>query len=105
MSAFQIYHNAGEPFAVRRVRIFEGGDEGKVCAVTGWSSDGGGWPSEVYAVKVEDSSEGSAYLVYGSDWGIRLAPVDSPGNWDTANSGQWGETHLVLADLEDINPA
>jgi hypothetical protein len=104
MSAFQIYRNMAEPFLVKRVRIFEGGDAGRLCAVTGWTSEDGGRPSDAYAVKVEDSSAGVAYLVYGSEWGIRLAPADAAVDWDTKDSDQWGETHLVLADVEDIDP-
>ncbi|HLF77465.1 MAG TPA: hypothetical protein VJB57_08230 [Dehalococcoidia bacterium] len=104
MSAFQVYRNMGEPFPVKQVRLFEGGDDGRVCDVTGWASEDGGRPSEAYAVRVEDSSAGVAYLIYGGDWGIRLAPAPNSGSWDLGDSEQWGETHLVLADIEDIDP-
>jgi len=102
MSADQVYRNMGDPFRVKQVRIYEGEPEGKLCAVTGWSSDDGGRPVEAYAVQIEDSSQGSAYLVYGGDWGVRLAPADSDGRWSMEDPVQWGETHLVMADLEDI---
>jgi hypothetical protein len=104
MSAYQVYRNIGEPFPVKQVRVFEGGDEGRLCAVTGWSSFHGGIPSQAYAVQIEDSSAGAAYLVYGGDWGIRLAPAPTRNPWDLNDSEQWGETHLVLADAEDIDP-
>jgi len=102
MAASQVYKNLGEPFRVRLVRIYEGEPEGKLFAVTGWSSQG---PADAFAVRVEDSSEGSAYVVYGGDWGIRLRPADSSEPWRLDDAEQWGETHLVLADAEDLVPA
>ena len=45
---------------------------------------------------------GAAFVVFGSDWGLRLRPLDSSNDWDTADPDQWGETHLVLADEEDL---
>ena len=100
MSASQVYRNMGEPFFVRQVRIYEGEPEPKLCAVTGWSSNVG--PIYAQAVRVEDSSAGTAFLVYGGDWGIRLRPAAADGSWDVDDASQWGETHLVLADAEDI---
>ena len=60
-------------------------------------------PVEAYAVQVEDSSEGSAYVVYGGDWGLRLRPIESEAPWSLDDPNQSGETHLVLADREDLN--
>ncbi len=102
MSAQQVYKNLDAPFPVSQVRIYEGEPEGVLYAVTGWSSEGGGTPVPAYAVQVEDSSEGSAYLVYGGDYGLRLRPVDSDDAWSLDASDQFGETHLVLADREDL---
>ena len=102
MSANQVYRNLDLPFRVAAVRIYEGEADGRLCAVTGWSSRGDGSATDVYAVRVEDSSEGSAYVVYGGDWGIRLRPPKADGEWSVDNREQWGETHLVLADEGDI---
>jgi hypothetical protein len=55
-----------------------------------------------YAVQVEDSSAGAAYLCYGGDWGVRLRPADSDAPWGVDDAQQFGETHLVLSSLEDI---
>ena len=105
MMATQVYKNLGVPFPVSQVRIYEGEPEGRLCAITGWASASGGSTTAAYAVQVEDSSEGSAYLVYGGDWGIRLRPAESDEAWSIESSDQWGETHLVLASLEDITRA
>jgi hypothetical protein len=103
MSANLAFKNLSEPFAVTRVRIYEGEPGGRLCAVTGWSSDGEGTPVVATAVAVEDSGAGGGYLLYGGDWGIRLRPLDSTeGEWSLAADDQWGETHLVLADREDL---
>ena len=103
MSASQVYKNLGEPFLVTAVRIYEGAPEATRYAVTGWSSADDGSAVAAYAVQVEDSSEGSAYVIYGGDWGIRLRPVDSDAAWSIDDAAQFGETHLVLADREDID--
>lgn len=105
MMAQQVYKNLGLPFRVRQVRIYEGEPEGKLHDITGWSSGDGGTPVEAYAVHIEDSSAGDAYLVYGGDWGVRLRPAGSESNWDIGDAEQFGETHLVLAADEDLTKA
>lgn len=105
MMAQQVYKNLGMPFRVGQVRVYEGDPEGKLHDVTGWSSAGGGSPVPAYAVRVEDSSEGAAFLVYGGDWGLRLRPAGSGDAWSLESSDQFGETHLVLASEEDLTRA
>jgi hypothetical protein len=105
MSANLAFKNLSEPFAVARVRLFEGQPEGRVYAITGWQSAADGSPGPVYAVQVEDSGSGAAFLIYGGDWGVRLRPAASEGDWSTEDAEQFGETHLVLADRDDIEPA
>ena len=102
MSANQVFRNMTAPFRVGHVRIYEGQPEGRLCAVTGWSSTGDGTPVDAYAVQIEDSSEGRAFLIYGGDWGIRLRPADDDAPWSPEDASQWGEPYLVLADAEDI---
>lgn len=100
MSAQQVYKNITEPHAVAAVRLFEGEPEGRLFDITGWSEFEGAIPA--YAVKVEDSSSGSSWLVYGGDWGLRLRPTESMEDWNLEDPDQYGETHLVLADEDDI---
>jgi hypothetical protein len=102
MSANQVYKNITEPQPVAAVRLFEGDPEGRLFDVTGWSSADGGSAVEARAVKVEDSSAGSAWLVYGGDWGLRLRPTESLEDWSIEDADQYGETHLVLSDEGDI---
>jgi hypothetical protein len=102
MPANQVYKNISEPYPIAAVRIFEGDPEGRLFDVSGWSSAGGGSPSDAFGVKVEDSSAGEAWLVYGGDWGLRLRPTESLEDWSIDDADQYGETHLVLADEGDL---
>jgi hypothetical protein len=102
MIANMVFKNLSRPRRVTAARIYEGEPEGRLCRITGWSSAGGGSPCDAFAVQVEDSGAGGAVLVYGGDWGIRLAPASSTGDWSTQDGEQWGETHLVLSDLDDV---
>jgi hypothetical protein len=102
MSASQVFHNIDTPMRVLQVRIFEGEPEGQLCAITGWSSKDGGSPVDAHVVRIEDSSQGEAFLIYGGDWGLRLRPAEDGSPWAHENGSQWGEPYLVLADAEDI---
>ena len=105
MMAQQVYKNLSLPFRVSQVRIYEGEPEGTLHDITGWSSADGGSATDAFAVQIEDSSEGTAFLVYGGDWGVRLRPAGSGDDWRLDDAGQFGETHLVLASKEDLTPA
>ena len=63
------------------------------CEVTGWDS---GSPCQAMAALSEDSGEGVVLLIYGGGEGLRLRPAGSPGEWDIADAGQWGEACLML---------
>ena len=42
------------------------------------------------------------YVIYGGDWGVRLRPTESLEDWSIEDTDQYGETHLVLSDEDDI---
>ncbi len=71
------------PRIARRIEL-----DGRWHDVVGWSSSAGGSACPAQAALVEDSGAGTAMLVYGGDWGIRLSPVDG--------GAAVGESHLVL---------
>lgn len=104
MSASQVYKNLGDPFPVKQVRVYEGEPEGRLYEIAGWSSLLPEGAIQAYAVRIEDSSEGQAYLVYGGDWGVRLRSIDSDADWSIEDPDQFGETHLVLSEAADIVP-
>ncbi len=82
-----------EPRAVSRVVAPDPEGEDVWCDVTGWDAGG---PCPAMTALAEDSGEGVVLLVYGGDEGVRLRPAGSPGDWDLADNGQWGEACLML---------
>jgi len=82
------YKAESPPRAVSRVRYYRAAADAVDCDVVGWSSDGGGMPRPAQAVLVEDSGSGSAWLVYGDDWGLRLTPRDG--------AAPFGEPYLLV---------
>ena len=58
------------------------------CKVVGWASAAGGSPCPAQAIAVEDSSAGTAQLVFGGDWGVRLMPEDG--------AAPFGEPYLLV---------
>lgn len=55
-----------------------------------------------HAVKVNDSSEGHAFLITGGEWGIRLRPADEAGAWDLDDRRQKGEPFKLYGDHNDL---
>jgi hypothetical protein len=74
------------------------------CRVTGLDRDLRERPAQAY--KVDDSGEGTCYLVTGGLWGLRLQEAGSSDPWSLGNSKQWGEPFLLLpsdgADLKFV---
>ncbi len=89
----RVFSAVGSPAPILRVDCPGPRGEMGLFDITGWSSEG---PCPAYAVQVEDSGEGRAFLVYGGEWGIRLRPKDSPEPWSIDSSDQWGEPCLLL---------
>ena len=86
---------------VRQVRLYHESAEGPVYDVVAWNN-GDSEPSEASGVAVEDSGQGRAYLIYGGNGGIRLHPASSSQPWDLASGDQWGRSHMLLSDVEDV---
>lgn len=71
------------------------------CDITGLDADGK--PCPALARKVDDSGDGTCYLVQGGAWGLRLKEVSQPGPWSLEDRRQWGESFLLLpSDGEDV---
>jgi hypothetical protein len=77
------FKSESAPRIARRVQL-----DGRWHDVVGWSSAADGSACVAQAALVEDSGAGTAMLIYGGDWGIRLTPVDG--------GAPVGESHLVL---------
>ena len=95
-----VFKELGTPEPVRAILT---GDEGKEteCEVKG--VDAGGRWMPAMAVKIADSSDGIAYMIYGGAWGIRLRPVKFGHEpWDLSSKNQWGEPFKIYGKKEDI---
>jgi hypothetical protein len=64
------------------------------CPVTGLNEKGEAIPAQ--GVKVQDSGEGTCWLVYGGSWGVRLKDPTNEGPWSLDDTQQWPEPFLLL---------
>lgn len=76
------------------------------CAVTGWN-DG---PAPALFTPIEESGDGPARLVTGSEHGLRLARIAVPEEakgvvWSLADSRQWAEPFLICLPETDVRDA
>lgn len=96
----RVYQERGDPAPITHVlRPRQGVDVW--CAVTGLSDQG--VPVPALARKVDDSGEGTCYLVYGGSWGLRIKDPACEDAWDIQDTHQWGEPFLLLpADGADL---
>jgi hypothetical protein len=90
----RVFNTQTDPQAVTQVlRRRDGVD--LWCPVTGVEADGRFVPA--YARKVDDSGEGTCWLVFGGLWGVRLRIPDCSHGWSLQDNGhQWGEGFLLL---------
>ena len=98
---FQYFFNGlSEARPVRQVRLYhEGAEDGALYDVTGWQAKGEPTPA-MGALVLEAGSQ--AYLVYGGDGGLRLQRAGSDAPWDLETPGQWGESHFLISEAEDV---
>ena len=97
-----VYEARRAPVPVKRVKIYEMDKPQGVYEVTGWSSEGGGTPCPAMYAPVSDSGAVEAHLIFGGDWGVRLRPAGSGGEWGPASPDQYGEPYLMLADGGEV---
>ena len=91
-----VFNTMGEPRQVTAVMAGDFGQEVTLHRVTGWSSEGDGSPCPAYAVRIQESGEGEALLVFGGDWGLRFMPATLSEVWSLDSPNQWGENFLSV---------
>jgi hypothetical protein len=98
---FQYFFNGlSEPKPVRQVRLYhEGAEDGAIYDVTGWTTKGE--PVPAMGALVLEAGE-RAYLIYGGNGGLRLQRAGSSEPWSLETPGQWGESHFVISEAEDV---
>ncbi|MCG3175659.1 MAG: hypothetical protein MOGMAGMI_00592 [Candidatus Omnitrophica bacterium] len=95
-----VFNEIGTPRPLKAIRAEERGRE-VIHDITG-VEPGGVWvPAQ--AVKINDSSDGVAYLITGGSWGIRLRPETRRHEpWSLNGVGQWGEPFKVYGSEADL---
>jgi hypothetical protein len=93
--AGQVFQPLTAPRVVSHVRCDRDGAT-VWCAITGIDAEG--QPSPAMAGLVQDSGDGSCYLIFGEEWGLRLREEAAPGPWDLQDQSQWGLPFLLLPD-------
>ena len=95
-----VFKELGTRRRVKAIRAELAGRE-TVCDVTG-VEPGPRW-TPASCVKVADSSDGHAFLIYGGGWGLRLkAADDAQRPWDLGDKTQWGEPFKIYGNEDDI---
>ena len=95
-----VFSDLDAPRRISAIRADAGGGD-ELCDIVGVET-GGAW-APARALKVADSGEGTAVLIYGGPWGIRLRPRRCAAEpWDLADRRQWGEPYKVYGSSDDI---
>jgi hypothetical protein len=114
----RVWKEQGQPRGILVVLRARDGKE-VWCAVTGVDDQGKFIPA--LGIKVEDSGEGTCWLIYGGRWGLRFAQLtnddcrvtnktqssivnlQSSIKWSLDDAAQWAEPFLLLPpDGQDI---
>jgi hypothetical protein len=90
----RVFAESGTPKNIRRIKIDTpfGPDQWCVAAAV----EEGGQFASAQAVQVEDSADGTVWLVFGGMWGVRFRREVDQGDWALDNTAQWGLPFLVL---------
>ena len=99
----RVFHDLEPPHPAAQVRLERHPGAPEWYALTGWTAEGHPCPALIQ--KVDDSGDGTAFLVYGGDAGLRLQPVASREPWGLGHPEQWGEPFLIVSDAQDIRGA
>ena len=76
--------------------------EGQMIQADVTGVDEGGKFIQAFAQKVLDSAAGHSYIIYGGEWGIRLRPHEGASDWDLENEEQWGTTHILYSNPDEL---
>lgn len=95
LSDERVFSTSGEKRGVSKLNLPNPRTKATIwCDVTGVTENG--HFEKAFAQRVEDSSDGTAWLVFGGSWGLRLRDGDNPSPWSLDNPDQWGLPFVVL---------
>lgn len=91
----RVFAAIGDIKTVQRVSLVPPGQSQlQWCDVVGVDEFANFKPARV--VRVEDSADGTAWLIFGEAWGLRLKPKTVSEEWSLESKNQWGVPFLVL---------
>ena len=96
----RVFHDIAPARAILRVCLERASGQPAWYDVTGWTARG--TPAPALAQKIDDSGEGTAFLIYGGDAGLRLRPANSRESWQLDHQDQWGEPFLIMIDINEL---
>ncbi len=91
----RVFPTRGDKREVAKVNINDrSGGNPSWCDVI--AVDDPGTFAPAYAQRMDDSSDGTAWLVFGGNWGLRFRRPDETSEWSMSEKSQWGLPFLVL---------
>lgn len=91
----RVFPNSGETLFVKKVHLAHPETNTiSWCDIVAVSESGSF--TKALAQRVEDSSDGTAWLIYGGEWGLRIKPAEPSTPWSLTDKTQWGVPFLVL---------
>lgn len=90
----RMFAHHGEPVRVAAVHADPSGTGSRWYAISAVDSNGSFHPAE--AIRIDDSSDGTAWLIFGAAWGLRLRPAESVEPWSLNDAEQAGVPFLVV---------
>ena len=80
---------------VKQLNLVPPGSDSAVWCDVAAVNDPGNF-KQAFAQRIDDSSDGTAWLVFGGEWGLRFKPVSPLTAWSLQEKTQWGAPFLVL---------
>ena len=95
-SPMRVFETQGAEIVAPAIRVSAvSGGEGP-HEIVGWSSEGGGTPTDVTYAPVTDSGAAVSIIVIGGDFGVRMRPAGGASEWSLDSEDQRGEPYLLL---------
>ncbi len=101
-SVFLRFKELGPAHRLRQVKSYEHASRGEWCDVVGWTGADNQPVCPAMVRPVEESGRGTAYVVFGGVWGLRLKREGIQEAWSLESPHQWGEAYLFFMDRRDL---
>ena len=96
----RVFHASGPAQRVTQMHLEHEPGHPAWYDVTGWTAAGA--PCLAIVQKIDDSGEGTSFLLYGGDGGLRFRPKGSCSPWSFGDREQWGEPFIITNDINEL---